>query len=67
MLVMCPAFVADCLETLEEINVRGRESFTENGGEVFVNAPCMNTNASWVDTFVGYCKEYEGRYKGLWN
>jgi ferrochelatase len=67
LLVMCPAFVADCLETLEEINVRGRESFTENGGEVFVNAPCMNTNASWVDTFVGYCKEYEGRYKGLWN
>ena len=67
ILVLCPAFVADCLETLEEINVRGRESFMENGGETFVNAPCMNTNTSWVNTFVAYCKEHEGRYASLWN
>ena len=67
ILVLCPAFVADCLETLEEINVRGRESFMENGGETFVNAPCMNTNPSWVNTFVAYCKEHEGQYASLWN
>jgi ferrochelatase len=67
LLVMCPAFVADCLETLEEINVRGRESYIENGGEILVNAPCMNTNAAWVNTFVAYCSEHEGRYSVLWN
>lgn len=67
LLVMCPAFVADCLETLEEINVRGRESYMENGGETFVNAACMNNDATWVNTFVGYCKEHEGQYAALWN
>jgi protoporphyrin/coproporphyrin ferrochelatase len=67
LLVLCPAFVADCLETLEEINVRGKESFIENGGEQLVNVPCMNTNTTWVNTFVAYCKEYEGRYAALWN
>ena len=67
LLVLCPAFVADCLETLEEINVRGKESFLENGGETLVNAPCMNTNPTWVNTFVAYCNEHEGRYAGLWN
>ena len=67
LLVMCPAFVADCLETLEEINIRGRESYMENGGEVLVNAPCMNTHPTWVNTFVAYCNEHDGKYKGLWN
>ena len=67
LLVLCPAFVADCLETLEEINVRGRESFMENGGETYVNAPCMNTNATWVNTFVAYVNDYQGRYASMWN
>ena len=67
LLVMCPAFVADCLETLEEINVRGKESFIANGGEKLVNAPCMNTDTTWVNTFVNYCKEHEGKYAALWN
>ena len=67
LLVLCPAFVADCLETLEEINVRGKESFLENGGELLVNAPCMNTSPTWVNTFVAYCNEHEGKYAALWN
>ena len=67
LLVLCPAFVADCLETLEEINVRGKESFMSSGGEKFVHVPCMNTSVGWVNTFVAYCSEYEGRYAALWN
>ena len=67
LLVLCPAFVADCLETLEEINVRGKESFISSGGEKLVNAPCMNTDPTWVNTFVAYCKEHEGKYASLWN
>ena len=40
--VMSPAFVTDCLETLEEIALRGRDSFMEAGGEVFSYIPCLN-------------------------
>lgn len=47
-LVVCPAFVSDCLETLEEINMEGRETFMQAGGESFVNIPCLNTSAAWV-------------------
>jgi len=59
LLVVCPAFVADCLETLEEIKDRGRHTFMEAGGEVFDYVPCLNTDAEWVDTFVGWCREEE--------
>jgi ferrochelatase len=48
--VMCPAFVADCLETLEEIGLRGREIFLSNGGEEFTLIPCLNENRRWVAT-----------------
>jgi ferrochelatase len=64
--VICPAFVADCLETLEEIQVRGKESFIASGGEELIYVPCLNTNALWVDTFAAYCNEYEGSLKQLW-
>ncbi|MEO7934033.1 MAG: ferrochelatase [Chthoniobacterales bacterium] len=49
LLVMCPAFVADCLETLEEIAVRGREIFQEAGGEELTLIPCLNTHPAWID------------------
>ena len=42
LFVICPAFVADCLETLEEIGIRARETFTEAGGKEFALIPCMN-------------------------
>jgi len=48
LLVMCPAFVADCIETLEEIGDRGREQFREAGGEDLVLVPCVNTHPQWV-------------------
>jgi len=49
LLVLCPAFVSDCLETLEEIAMRGKEIFMEAGGESFAMIPCLNTNPLWVD------------------
>ncbi len=48
LLVMCPAFVADCIETLEEIGDRGREQFVAAGGESLQLVPCLNDHLSWV-------------------
>lgn len=47
--VVTPAFVSDCLETLEEIAIEGKEQFTEAGGESYKHIPCMNDNEEWVD------------------
>ena len=49
LLVICPAFVSDCLETLEEIAMRGREIFIEAGGAEFDLIPCMNENPRWLE------------------
>jgi protoporphyrin/coproporphyrin ferrochelatase len=49
LLVMCPAFVADCLETLEEIGLRGRETFLAAGGRDLTLIPCLNDNPLWLD------------------
>jgi protoporphyrin/coproporphyrin ferrochelatase len=48
LLVLCPAFVSDCLETLEEIGLRGRETFLAAGGEEFEQIPCLNEHPLWV-------------------
>ena len=50
--VVCPAFVSDCLETLEEIGEEAKESFLEHGGESFKLVPCLNDDPQWVDTLV---------------
>ncbi len=47
--VMCPAFVADCLETLEEIGIRARDSFREAGGETLTLIPSLNADPQWVN------------------
>jgi len=47
--VFCPSFVADCLETIEEIGIRAREDFEEAGGERLVLIPSLNTHTTWVD------------------
>ena len=49
LVVMSPAFVADCLETIEELGMRGRETFLEAGGEEFTLVPCLNTHPRWID------------------
>ncbi len=46
--VLCPSFVADCLETLEEIGIRGRDQWTELGGEALELVPCVNASPAWV-------------------
>lgn len=56
LLVMCPAFVADCIETLEEIGDRAREQFIEAGGEELVLVPCLNDHPQWIDTLAQWCK-----------
>ena len=48
LLMICPGFSADCVETLEEINIQGRESFIKNGGENFDFIPCLNDNADHI-------------------
>jgi ferrochelatase len=48
LLVLCPAFVVDCLETLEEIGIAGRETFLAAGGESFTLIPALNDQPQWV-------------------
>ena len=47
--VICPAFTADCLETLEEIAEEGREIFLEAGGESYEQIPCLNTHPRFIE------------------
>jgi ferrochelatase len=46
--VFCPAFVADCLETLEEIQIRGAEDFRRLGGEELRLVPSLNASPAWI-------------------
>ncbi|QZI71741.1 ferrochelatase [Pseudomonas protegens] len=55
LMVMCPAFVADCIETLEEIGDRGREQFREAGGEELVLIPCLNDDPQWAQALNTLC------------
>ena len=54
LIVLCPAFVSDCLETLEEIAMEGKKTFLEAGGESFELIPCLNTHPDWVKTVAGW-------------
>ncbi|WP_437883664.1 ferrochelatase [Pseudomonas sp. LRF_L74] len=56
LLVMCPAFVADCIETLEEIGLRGQEQFQEAGGEELVLVPCVNDHPQWASALATLCE-----------
>ena len=58
LLVICPGCASDCVETLEEINIQGRESFMENGGENFDLIPCLNDNSSHIDLFAKLVTKY---------
>ena len=56
LVVACPAFVADNLETLEEIGIAGRELFLGAGGRSFHLVPCLNDDADWVSALAGWCR-----------
>jgi len=49
LVVACPAFVTDCLETLEEIGMRGKEQFIAAGGKSLRLIPCLNADDGWVE------------------
>ena len=55
--VVCPAFIADNLETLEEVNIQGKESFLNSGGEKFTFIPCINDNDLFIDFLEGFVSE----------
>lgn len=59
LLVVCPAFVSDCLETLEEMGEEGKETFLHAGGESFTLIPCLNVNPLWVQTLAKYVETNE--------
>ncbi len=60
LLVICPAFVSDCLETLEEIGIRGRESFLGAGGKEFALIPCMNEHPLWIGALEKWIRQFAG-------
>jgi ferrochelatase len=47
--VVCPGFVSDCLETLEEINIGARHAFLSAGGKAFRYIPCLNEAPEWIE------------------
>ena len=57
LLVMCPAFVTDCLETLEEIAIEGDELFKQAGGESLTLIPCLNDHQDWVGVISRWCEQ----------
>ncbi len=57
--VITPAFVADCLETLEEIAMEGKEQFEEGGGEHYKHIPCLNDSPDWVNLMAQWVNEWE--------
>jgi ferrochelatase len=59
LLVVCPAFVSDCLETLEEMGEEGKEIFLHAGGESFELIPCMNVHPAWVSTLAKWISDYD--------
>ena len=54
--VITPAFVTDCVETLEEIEMAGGKTFRENGGEEFKMVPCLNDSNLWVQALVTWIR-----------
>jgi protoporphyrin/coproporphyrin ferrochelatase len=56
--VICPGFVADCLETLEEIAQEVREDFLKAGGNEFNYIPCLNNEPTWIESLADICEQH---------
>ncbi|HTI11308.1 MAG TPA: ferrochelatase [Puia sp.] len=65
LLILCPAFVSDCLETLEEIAIRGKETFVAAGGETYTMIPCLNTEPLWVQALAGWVRDIRAGEKRM--
>ena len=59
LLVMSPAFVADCLETLEELSVAGKETFLQAGGISFKQIPCLNDHPAYISFLCNRVRRWE--------
>lgn len=64
MLVICPAFVSDCLETIEEIGMRGCEDFLAASGKEFTRIPCMNEHPLWISALENMVSRFVGKDAG---
>ena len=58
LMVICPAFVSDCLETIEEIGMRGCEDFMAASGKEYTRIPCMNEHPVWIDALNGMAQRF---------
>lgn len=63
--VMCPGFVSDCLETLEEINMECREAFLHAGGKQFSYIPCLNENQPWIEALTALSLNHLGNWLNI--
>lgn len=61
MAIVTPAFVSDCLETLEEIAMEGEEIFHEAGGHNFITIPCLNDDPNWVTLLASWINTWVSR------
>ncbi len=57
ILVICPGFSSDCVETLEEISIQGKESFLKSGGKNFESVPCLNDNDDHINLIENLIKK----------
>jgi ferrochelatase len=64
VLVATPGFTADCLETLEEIGIRLRETFHAAGGKDLIVAPALNDHPIWLDALAKLVREAAGNAAG---
>jgi protoporphyrin/coproporphyrin ferrochelatase len=67
LLIISPAFVSDCLETLEELEERGKETFMKAGGESYKMIPCLNVHPLWVETLEKWVKDIEAGKREMLN
>ena len=56
--MICPGFVADCLETLEEIAIEGRQLFSAHGGGNYRYIPCLNMESYWIDALAELTEQH---------
>jgi len=63
--VSCPSFVADCLETLEEMGIRGRKTFIDAGGEELRLIPSLNADPFWVNAVADWIVNFHDQSSGL--
>ena len=58
LIILFPAFVSECLETLEEIAMEGKETFLHAGGESFTLVPCLNVHPFWIQSIAKWVKDF---------